>query len=197
MKRFLFYDTETTGVPMDYKAPSSDLENWNCRLVQLSWLLMDERQVLLSQGDLIIRPEGFTIPETASAIHGISTERALAEGVGCKEAVYYFLGAARMADYLVGHNESYDHHVVGAEMIRAFGKDYIEHLPSIDTMTSAIDLCKLPGRYGSYKFPKLMELHEKLFGCKFEDAHNSFADITATTKCFWEMVRIGHIKLDL
>jgi hypothetical protein len=26
--KYLFFDTETTGVPKDYKAPSSDTDNW-------------------------------------------------------------------------------------------------------------------------------------------------------------------------
>lgn len=183
---YLFFDTETTGLPKDYNAPSSDLDNWSCRLVQLSWIMKDDNQTLLSQGDFIIKPEGFEIPVESSQIHGITTEIAKEKGVDLKKAVYYFLGACRMADLIVGHNVNYDMHVVGAELIRTWGKDYIETLPTADTMLASIDLCKIPGRYG-YKYPKLMELHNKLFGCEFEDAHNSFADISATEKCFWEL----------
>lgn len=183
---YLFFDTETTGLPKDYKAPSSDLDNWSCRLVQLSWIMKDEKQNLLSQGDFIIKPEGFEIPAESSNVHGITTEIAKEKGLDLKKAVYYFLGACRMADLIIGHNVNYDMHVVGAELIRTWGKDFIENLPTADTMLASIDLCKIPGKYG-YKYPKLMELHNKLFGCDFEDAHNSFADISATEKCFWEM----------
>ena len=35
MKNYLFFDTETTGLPRNYKAPSSDTRNWP-RLVQLA-----------------------------------------------------------------------------------------------------------------------------------------------------------------
>lgn len=183
---YLFFDTETTGLPKDYNAPSSDLDNWSCRLVQLSWIMKDDNQTLLSQGDFIIKPEGFEIPVESSQIHGITTEIAKEKGVDLKKAVYYFLGACRKADLIVGHNVNYDMHVVGAELIRTWGMDYIETLPTADTMLASIDLCKIPGKYG-YKYPKLMELHNKLFGCEFEDAHNSFADISATEKCFWEL----------
>ena len=183
---YLFFDTETTGLPKDYNAPSWDLDNWSCRLVQLSWIMKDDNQTLLSQGDLIIKPDGFEIPVESSQIHGITTEIAKEKGVDLKKAVYYFLGACRMADLIVGHNVNYDMHVVGAELIRTWGKDFIEKLPTADTMLSSIEFCKIPGKYG-YKWPKLMELHNKLFGCDFEDAHNSFADISATEKCFWEL----------
>ena len=189
---YLFFDTETTGLPKRYDAPSSDLENWSCRLVQLSWLMEDDSKTLLSQGDLIIKPDGFEIPKQASDVHGITTEMALEKGVDLKKAVYYFLGACKMADIIVGHNVNYDMHVVGAELIRLYGKDYIEKLPVADTMLSSIDLCKIPGKYG-FKYPKLMELHNVLFGCDFDNAHNSFADISATEKCYWELKNRGLI----
>ena len=189
---YLFFDTETTGLPKRYDAPSSDLENWSCRLVQLSWLMEDDSKTLLSQGDLIIKPDGFEIPKQASDVHGITTEMALEKGVDLKKAVYYFLGACKMADIIVGHNVNYDMHVVGAELIRSYGKDYIEKLPTADTMLSSIDLCKIPGKYG-FKYPKLMELHNVLFGCDFDNAHNSFADISATEKCYWELKNMGLI----
>lgn len=190
---YLFFDTETTGLPKNYKAPSTDVDNWP-RLVQLSWILKAGKDRELSRGDFVIRPDGFVIPEEASNVHGITTERALKEGVGAKEAVYYFLGAARVADVLVGHNVDFDMHVVGAELVRAWKKDYLGGMKVLDTMKASVDHCaiEVPGR-SSYKWPKLMELHKKLFGTEFEDAHNSMADIAATEKCFWELRKLNLI----
>lgn len=48
-------------------------------------------------------------------------------------------------------------------------------------MKSAIDFCKLRNFYG-YRYPKLQELYNKLFGADFENAHNAFSDISATVK---------------
>lgn len=190
---YLFFDTETTGLPKNYNAPSSDLENWSCRLVQLSWIMRDDSRNLISQGDFIIKPEGFEIPKESSDVHGITTEIAMEKGLDLKKAVYYFLGACKMADVIIGHNVSYDMHVVGAELIRTWGKDYIESIPTIDTMRESVDFCKIPSKYG-YKFPKLMELYKKLFNREFENAHNSFADITATEECYWELRRLNIIQ---
>jgi DNA polymerase III epsilon subunit-like protein len=46
--------------------------------------------------------------------------------------------------------------------------------------------------YG-HKWPKLSELHQKLFGVTFEEAHDAAVDIEATAKCFWELKRRGII----
>ena len=59
-------------------------------------------------------------------------------------------------------------------------------------MKASTDYCKLPGNYG-YKWPKLSELHFKLFDDEFREAHNATVDIAACAKCFWELKRRGII----
>ena len=59
------------------------------------------------------------------------------------------------------------------------------------TMIRSTDYCQLPGRYGKYKWPKLEELHFKLFGESFEGAHDALADIRATMRCYYEMEKRG------
>ena len=76
---YLFFDTETTGLPRNWDAPVSDVNNWP-RLVQLAFLIYDEKGIKVSGGDFIIKPDGFKIPSDASNIHGITTERANLEG---------------------------------------------------------------------------------------------------------------------
>lgn len=58
---YLFFDTETTGLPKRWNAPVTDLENWP-RLVQLAWIMYDDRGNMLESRDVIVKPEGFTIP---------------------------------------------------------------------------------------------------------------------------------------
>lgn len=63
-------------------------------------------------------------------------------------------------------------------------------------MLESVDLCKLPGRYpGNYKWPKLIELHNHLFGCDFEGAHDALDDVKATVKCFFELKKCGLINI--
>ena len=188
----VFFDTETSGLPSRFGAPADDLGAWDtARLVQLSWII-DQDGEEIGFGDLIVKPEGFTIPEEASKVHGITTEVALEKGVSCKQAVYAFLGAARLADELVGHNVEFDMGVVGAELVRHWKKNYLEGMRTRDTMKESVEFCRIEKASGrGYKWPKLMELYQKLFGQMFQDAHNSLADVTATRRCFWELTRKG------
>ena len=188
---YLFFDTETTGLPRNWKAPVSDLNNWP-RLVQLAFLYFDEEGRQISQGDFIIRPDGFTIPTDAARIHGISTEKALQEGEPLVEVLHHFIDLAQSSGYLVAHNMSFDEKIMGAELLRSGMPNIISAKQKICTMEKTTDFCAIPGMYG-YKWPRLTELHMKLFGTGFEEAHNAAVDITATARCFWELRRLGKI----
>ena len=189
---YIFFDTETTGVPLNYKAPTTDSNNWP-RLVQLGWILMDSKSNKLSQHDYIVRPEGFSIPAEAARVHGITTEYALKVGRDLTEVIDEFMADFDKATFVVGHNISFDQNIIGAELVRLHRPDVMKSKRTYCTMQAGTDFCRIPGRYG-YKWPKLQELYVKLFGHDFEGAHNAMADIEATQECFWEMHNRGLIS---
>ncbi len=186
---YLFFDTETTGLPLKWKAPVTDTANWP-RLVQLAWLQYDARGVLLSSGNQIVRPNGFTISTDAARIHGITTEIALAKGEMLSEVLDGFNQALQTSSILVAHNMNFDEKIMGAEFLRNNQPNHLDGKRKICTMESTTDFCALPGPYG-YKWPKLEELHYKLFKTTFAEAHNAAVDIEMTAKCFWELKRMG------
>ncbi len=188
---YLFFDTETTGLPLNWKAPVSDLNNWP-RLVQIAWHQYDDSGNMISEKDYIIKPEGFSIPGEASQVHGISTERAEREGADLKQVLEEFAGLINESSKLVAHNMSFDEKIIGAEFLRKEIKNKLSQADKICTMKSSTAYCKIPGNYG-YKWPKLSELHMKLFGTDFEEAHNASVDIAACAKCFWELKNRGII----
>jgi len=188
---YLFFDTETTGLPKDYKAPVADLDNWP-RLVQLAYLLFDTGGNELSSGDFIIKPEGFSIPAEVSKVHGITDAQALRHGYSLMFVLGIFESMINECEILVAHNMSFDEKIVGAEFLRAGMNNPIPPKKKICTMKSTIDFCAITGKYG-YKYPGLSELYQKLFNTGFEEAHNAFADIRATARCFWELKRLGKI----
>ena len=190
----LFFDTETTGLPKSRSARNHDVDNWP-RLVQLAWMICeDEGEVLLSR-DHIIAPVGFTIPEDASAVHGITTEMALDAGIHVSVALAEMTVAVELVNLLVGHGIYFDKSVVGAEYIRLGMEHEYEGFKSLKrfcTMQKSVKVCKIPfeGR-GGYKWPKLTELHQHLFNEDFEGAHDALADVMATVKCYFNLIKQG------
>ena len=190
-KLYLFFDTETTGVPKNYQAPITDLNNWP-RLVQLAWILCDENGNQRASYNQIIKPNGFNIPTDASNIHKITTEIALTKGVGLEDVLMRFVEVAQSADIIIGHNVDFDIKIVGAELLRIGNNFKVGNKPSICTMLESVNYCAIPSErdWGDpYKWPKLQELHKKLFGCEFANAHDAMTDIYATKQCFFELVR--------
>jgi DNA polymerase-3 subunit alpha len=186
---YLIFDTETTGIPRNKTAPLTDFENWP-RLVQIAWQLHDGKGKLLTVKNFIVKPDGFDIPYKAEQIHGVSTKRALAEGHDLVSVLQSFLEDMAKTKVLIGHNIEFDINIIGAEFLRkGFIIDDFLSLSKIDTGIVSTDFCKLSGGPGGkLKFPKLNELHEKLFGKGFGDAHDASYDVAATARCFFGLV---------
>ena len=187
---YLIFDTETTGLPLKWKAPLTDFDNWP-RMVQLAWQMHDDKGKLIEVKNYIIKPDCYDIPFNAEKIHGISTERALKQGSDLKEVLKEFVIDVENSKYIVGHNISFDNNIVGCELLRKGMANTLVDFPCVDTKNDATDYCKIKGgRGGGYKWPSLTELHTKLFGEAFSEAHNASADVEATARCFLELIRL-------
>lgn len=203
----LYFDTETTGLPFR-PAPFARYgrthnSNGYPRLIQIGWILTDGNDNVLSRECFIVKPEGFVIPEDAVAVNGITTEEALEKGSPLLDILHRFSEDLSRADVIIGHNIGYDIEVMTGEFRRKNQRNALVRLtslPVVDTMKSTVEFCAIPfppdkpRHYDTgcdYKYPKLRELHQILFGCGFENAHDAMADIEATRKCFVELERKG------
>ena len=193
---FLVFDTETTGLPQNYRAPLTDFNNWP-RMVQIAWQIHDLKGDLVEVKNYIVKPEGFSIPFNSEKIHGISTKMALEKGIPLKDVLVHFQEALSNVKYIIGHNISFDNNIVGCEFLRSEMLNILSDKISIDTKEESTNFCQLPGgRGGKFKWPNLSELYVKLFNETFAEAHNASADVEATTRCFLELVRLGVISTD-
>jgi DNA polymerase III epsilon subunit-like protein len=113
----LFFDTETTGLPKNWKVPVTDLDNWP-RLVQLAYLVYDFDGNLIHSCNEIVKPNGFTIPIDASNVHGITTVIANQRGSKIEEVFELFSIHLKRAKVVVAHNMAYDEKIIGSELIR-------------------------------------------------------------------------------
>jgi len=195
MPRYVFFDCETTGLPRNYKAPPSDVNNWP-RVIQLAWLVADGDGTEQKAVAHVIRPDGFTIPSSATKIHGITTERAMEEGADLGPVMEQFAGALEEPGaVLIAHNVEFDLGCVGAEFHRVLSRNPLQGLPKICTMRGTTEVCRLPGPYG-YKWPKLDELHFHLFREPLAEAHEALADVRACVRCFFELKERGLMHHD-
>ncbi|MCB9223538.1 MAG: DNA polymerase III subunit alpha [Crocinitomicaceae bacterium] len=192
---YIIFDTETTGLPKNWNAPITDTDNWP-RVVQIAWQLHDENGALLEHKDYLIKPDGYNIPFESEQIHGISTELAEQDGVEIQKVLDEFNVALGKAKFVVGQNIGFDINVMGCEFYRYAVETPMTTMPILDTCTEkTAELCQLPGgRGGKFKLPTLTELHEFLFGEPFQEAHNATADVEATTRCFFELIRTGNFS---
>ena len=189
--KYVFFDTETTGQPKEHDAPYSDIDNWP-RLIQLAWIVYDHTTII-GRKNYIIRPMGFTIPNDSTNVYGISTEEALEKGQRVEMVLKEFLDDIQDADAIIGHNIKFDVSVVQSELYRLNIKNDLEQIEVLDTMILSKDYCKIPSKKYGYRYPKLIELYNKLFSESFDNMHDALADIEATAKCFWALINRGII----
>lgn len=181
---YLFFDTETTGLNK-----SSD------RVIQVAWLLISDDGKELRRNNRLIKPSGFEIPPSAEKIHGISTAVANRFGVPLRQALLDFVRDIDVCKVIIGHNLSFDIDMLRPEFARENIKFRLDGKSIVCTMRSSTAWCRLPkldGRPG-YKWPKLDELHYRLFGNYFDNAHDALNDVLATKACFFELIRLNVI----
>jgi len=179
----LTFDTETTGKG-DYKLPFDHPSQ--PRMVQLGAILHDANDRVVAELNLIIKPDGFTIPDEAANIHGITTDIAIRYGFPLRRAMLMFEQLCLMAETAVAHNFDYDDRIIRGEAVRLDLKPVIATFASVKsfcTMKTATPLCKLPGMRG-FKWPTLQEAHQHFFNAPFDGAHDAMADVRACRRVY-------------
>lgn len=195
----LVFDTETCGIPV-WDAPSADERQPH--IVQLAMIQYGDDGVELSARSVIVKPDGWVIPAETTAIHGISQERALAEGIPEHQAVALWLVAAARATITGAHNAPFDRRILRIAMFRSgYQKDLADFLgarPSFCTATKSRAIVAAPptekmlasGRATS-KQPKLSECVRHFFDCEIEGQHDALVDARWCGRVYWALKGLG------
>lgn len=185
MNLVLFFDTETSGLPR-FSDPSEHPDQPH--IVQLAAALVDlDTRKTVSSMDVIVKPDGWTIPDEVAAVHGITTEMAGDLGIQERAVLDMFMdlwnGRTRIA-----HNESFDARIIRIAQHRFdFGPSELDAWksgPVECTAKLATPILKLPptakmraaGR-NHYKTANLGEAYEFFTGKPLENAHSAMADV--------------------
>lgn len=210
----LIFDTETTGIP-DYKKPSND----PCQphTVSIGAILADAHGEEIERMHRIIRPDGWEIPVEVSAIHGITTERAMDEGIPADEAFHELLVLMGKADLRAAFNEPFDRRICRVGLyrhargllseyghsigdiaippdaddgaIRMLAADWWYYgIPQYDVMKGMQDAM------GVRKWPKLSAAYLWAFGREMPNAHSAIDDAHHTREVLQWMLDHDHVR---
>lgn len=206
--KILVFDTETTGLPKTKIVNPSTLDQWPY-IVQFSFIIYDSslNDIIESNDDIIKLPENVLIPEESIKIHNITNELSQKSGLPINEILNVFFYYLERVDRLVGHNIEFDLNMIKVEILRIINEnqvkpeqlklykynlDLLNNYKNIScTLKDSIKFCNIQAinKMGKpyLKYPKLIELHDKLFNETPKNLHNSFNDILVTLRCFMKL----------
>ena len=171
MSQIFIFDTETTGLP-EWNKPSGDVSQPH--IVELAGLLVDEntREVVKTMS-LIVKPDGWVIPQVVIDIHGITNDHAEEVGISEKDALEQFLkmwsGHRRIA-----HGTTSDNRIIRIAAKR-YRQDAVEPWKAGAYHCTGQMAKKAMGIKGR-RIPKLSEAYAHFFGKEPETSHRAMAD---------------------
>jgi DNA polymerase III epsilon subunit-like protein len=206
--KILVFDTETTGLPKSKFISPSTLNLWPY-IVQFSYIVYDiSSNEIIETKDYIIKvPENISISNDSSKIHGITNDISNKKGLLINNVFIEFFKNLKNVDTLVGHNIQFDINMIKIELLRIINselytanhiklyKEYFHYISNYEnikcTLKDSTIFCNIQSLDKSgktfLKYPKLYELHEKLFDKIPKNLHNSFNDVLVTLRCFMKL----------
>lgn len=183
MKTIFTYDTETTGLP-NWKVPSDSPEQPH--LVQLAGVLSNaETGEEIQSINVIIKPDGWEIPEEVIAVHGITTEYALKYGVSEVEAVKMLLAIVGDSERNA-YNKTFDQRIIRIALKRYddFTEEQMDKWAVKDDHHCSMRMAQ---KQLGGKNPKLAEAYKEICGKDLVNAHSAMADTLAAQEIFFKL----------
>jgi DNA polymerase III epsilon subunit-like protein len=161
----IFIDTETTGLIPYYKSKivyPGRYKLWNsCRIVQIAWIICDEKGNVINTHDYLIAPNDFIIPEESTRVHGITQEEAEKKGKLIEDVLILFLNDLKKSKLIIAHNIEFDYNVILSEIYRYKVKN--QDVSEESFMKKNKYCTMLKGTQKGKKWPKLCDLYEEYF----------------------------------
>jgi len=163
--RLAVFDTETTGIATE-----------TTRIVQAHVSILDESGLPVEGRDWLIDC-GIDIPEQATRVHGITTERMRAEGRSARESIgeilEYLDAIFQSGTVVVAYNASYDFTILDRE-----AKRY--DLAPLSRPRPIVDPLILDRQFDRYRRgPRNLASNAELYGVVLDNAHDASADAIA------------------
>ncbi len=186
----LAIDLDTTGL-VDYK---SDLSaGHQPQIVAIACgLYEDDGKETDSVFSTLIRPDGFSIPESAVKIHGIDHRRAVRQGIPLRVALSVVMNMAALAPTCISYGfESYDAKVIRAALAhfrvdKPFPPVGVE---AVCVKSLATEICKIEGEGSRYQRPALEDAMRLIL--KRPLARTTLSNMRATAEIYFALKQMG------
>jgi len=186
-RNVLVFDVETTGL-IPKKTDNLSLMPF---IIQLSFIVFNVNTYqIIQKYNSYIKIENIVLEDFIVNLTGITNAICETKGVPVKDAITELYKAYLVCDCIIAHNLSFDKRMIEIEMQRnnlPFPIFANPHIPMHCTMMDSIFICNIAidGKNGKFmKFPKLVELYNKLFRYVPENLHNSMVDVLVCLRCF-------------
>jgi DNA polymerase-3 subunit epsilon len=180
--KLLIFDTETTGLPESRNPAVDGPNNWP-HLVSISWVVLDSTINKIEKvRNYVIKPIDWIIPAESTSIHGITHDEAVRYGSDLSNVITEFM--SEQCDAMVAHNMDFDINVLTNAILWDLRLPYPVYPRQLCTMKLGRAICKLPGTFGRYKYPKLKEFYQHVFQTTPDESrlHSSMYDVMILTE---------------
>lgn len=191
MKIFV-YDTETTWF-ISKKETNLDLQP---KIIQFAWILWELKNGEFTEEkriNILINPKQ-PIPFWSSQVHHLY-DIDVKDAPFIEDVIDEIMTYINEPDITIWHNIEYDQDMIKLELRRKEQEYRYQPKQVVCTMKTTVDFCAIQWNWARFKYPKLWELHKKLFWEYFTWAHDAMTDVEATLRCFLELVKLDVIKV--
>lgn len=178
----LFFDTETTGVPI-WQEPSES--EGQPHIVQLAAVLVDaESREIKKELCVTVKPDGWVIPDDVVEIHGITTEKAAEFGIPEPEALDLFLEMYHQASIRIAHNTTFDNRMIRIALKR-YQPDLISDEEWKDKTRYFCTLLNCKKIMGGKSGHTLAEAYKHFTGKDLVGGHDALVDAKACMEVYF------------
>jgi DNA polymerase-3 subunit epsilon len=205
----LVFDVETTGL-----IPKNEPDLEKCPyIIQLSFIVynFDTKKIDITYNAYINIPKNIRISQEIERLTG-ATHAKCVNGVLITDALSALYEQYIRCNTVIAHNIEFDSNMIRIELSRneryikrynrelfnllSIGFEKSNNITRYCTMANSVDLCNIIVSakdkrgipYTYKKYPKLSELHEKLFASIPENLHDSLIDTNVCLKCYLQLV---------
>lgn len=189
------FDFETNGLPLWNVASGDERQP---HIVQMAMVAYTDSGIEMSHDCVIVRPNGWKITPELTAIHGISYQRAMDEGIPEKAAAEMYLDTMTDTDLRVAHNIVFDIRIARIALVRSgYARELIERLearPKFCTCETSKPIVKRPptermiaAGFTGFKSPNLQECMTHYFAEKIVGGHDALVDARCSGRIYFHL----------